>query len=124
MAKIEKKSIAELVAARTKKPTPEEIDNITQKIHVAASATVVEPVIEPIVVVAPPVVAVVESSPTLLAVEEEIEVMLEQMVNTKRISVNATIPLYIKAKTKATMQGKTLMAYIIGLMEKDVKDMK
>ncbi len=117
MAKVEKKSIAELVAARTKRPTPEEIDNITQQIHTATTV--------PVVAVAPevtptPIVEIPLPSPPF--VEEE--VTLEQMVNTKRISVNASIDLYIKAKTRATRQGKTLMSYIITLMENDVKNMK
>jgi hypothetical protein len=39
----------------------------------------------------------------------------------KRISVNAPLSLYLKAKTKSTIQDQTLMAYIIRLIEKDVK---
>ena len=119
MAKVEKKSIAELVAARTKRPTPEEIDTITQQIHTATAVPI------PVVVVAPevtptPIVEIPLPSPPFI----EEEVTLEQMVNTKRISVNASIDLYIKAKTRATRQGKTLMSYIITLMENDVKNMK
>ncbi|MCA0235843.1 MAG: hypothetical protein LCH81_05635 [Bacteroidetes bacterium] len=40
----------------------------------------------------------------------------------KRISVNAPIQLYIKAKTKSTIQDQTLMAYILRLIEEDVKN--
>lgn len=40
----------------------------------------------------------------------------------KRISVNAPVSLYIKAKTKATLQDQTLMAYIMQLIEQDVKN--
>ncbi len=40
----------------------------------------------------------------------------------KRISVNAPVSLYLKAKTKSTMQDQTLMAYIIRLIEEDVKN--
>ena len=40
----------------------------------------------------------------------------------KRISVNAPVSLYLKAKTKSTMQDQTLMAYIIHLIEEDVKN--
>jgi hypothetical protein len=116
MAKIEKKSIAELVASRTKRPTPEEIDSITHQIHSPAVAAVIPP--------APtPVPFVEELNPTLSEVVEEKIIALDDMTQTKRISVNASIPLYIKAKTRATIQGKTLMAYIINLMEKDLKDM-
>ncbi len=115
MAKIEKKSIAELVASRTKRPTPEEIDNITQQIHTSVPVNI-----------APPV-AIIEPLPYPSPIEAVVEVKkiiaLEDMTDTKRISVNASIPLYIKAKTRATMQGKTLMSYIITLMENDLKDM-
>jgi FtsZ-interacting cell division protein ZipA len=116
MAKIEKKSIADLVSSRPKRPSPEEIDNITQQIHAPVAPQVTVPKEEPKPVVAEPIV--------VMEIEEEEKVIaLDQMTQTKRISVNASIPLYIKAKTKATMQGKTLMAYIIHLMEKDVKGM-
>ncbi len=112
MAKIEKKSIADLVSSRTKRPTPEEIDSITQQIH------------SPTVTVAVPIIIEKEApSPTLLEVVEEKVIALDDMTETKRISVNASISLYIKAKTRATIQGKTLMAYIIGLMENDLKNM-
>lgn len=40
---------------------------------------------------------------------------------TKRISVNAPVSLYLKARNKATLQDQTLMAYIICLLEEDVK---
>jgi hypothetical protein len=116
MAKIEKKSIAELVASRTKRPSPEEIDNITQQIHSHTPVAV-----PPVAAVAPIVQAPYPTLPEV--VEKEKIIALEDMTETKRISVNASIPLYIKAKTRATMQGKTLMAYIITLMEKDLKDM-
>lgn len=39
---------------------------------------------------------------------------------TKRIGINAPIPLYLKAKTKSTLQDQTLMAYVMGLIEADV----
>lgn len=40
----------------------------------------------------------------------------------KRISVNAPVSLYLKAKTRATLQDQTLMAYIMQLIEEDVKN--
>ena len=43
------------------------------------------------------------------------------MEKVKRISVNAPVSLYLKAKTKATLQDQTLMAYIIGLIETDAQ---
>jgi hypothetical protein len=39
---------------------------------------------------------------------------------TKRIGINAPISLYLKAKTKSTLQDQTLMAYVMGLIEADV----
>lgn len=47
---------------------------------------------------------------------------LPVMEKVKRISVNAPIQLYIKAKTKSTIQDQTLMAYILRLIEEDVKN--
>ena len=38
-----------------------------------------------------------------------------------KISVNAPMDLYIKAKTKATILDESLMGYIIRLIEDDVK---
>jgi hypothetical protein len=46
---------------------------------------------------------------------------LPSVEKVKRISVNAPVQLYIKAKTKSTMQDQTLMAYVISLIEEDVK---
>ncbi len=40
---------------------------------------------------------------------------------TKRISVDAPLSLYLKARIKATLQEQTLMAYIMKLIEADVK---
>lgn len=40
-----------------------------------------------------------------------------------RISVNAPTWLYLKCKTKATMQGVPLMTYIMELMERDTQNM-
>ncbi|MBK8193707.1 MAG: hypothetical protein IPK76_11050 [Lewinellaceae bacterium] len=40
---------------------------------------------------------------------------------TKRIGIIAPVSLYLKAKTKSTMQDETLMAYILRLIEEDVK---
>jgi hypothetical protein len=112
MAKIEKKSIAELVASRSRRPSPEEIDVITQQIH---TPPVVATPIEPVAPIATPI--------TKEELRKEQIIPLEDILQTKRISVNATIPLYLKAKTRATLQGKTLMAYIITLMENDVRNM-
>ena len=39
---------------------------------------------------------------------------------TKRIGLITPVSLYLKAKTKSTLQDQTLMAYIIGLIEADV----
>jgi FtsZ-interacting cell division protein ZipA len=108
MAKIEKKSIAELVIARNKRPSLEEIDTITQQIH-----TLETPVSTPVQKTTPKVQEKIVETPKVA----------EETIQTKRISVNATIPLYLKAKTRATLQGKTLMAYIIELMEDDTKNM-
>lgn len=90
MAKQAKKSIADLVGSKNKKrPSLDEIENITKKIHQAV--------------------------PTVSEKKKD-----KPKEKIKRISVNAPVSLYIKAKTKATMEDKTLMGYIIGLMEKDL----
>ena len=141
MAKIEKKSISELVAMRTKKPTLDQIEQITQDIHTAKVAAESSPTQQ--TVVAPvekvqyterveedvkkgkntPMDAPVKKSKaqekaakTVVAVEEE---DIDDRI--KRISVHAPIGLYIKARTKATLKNMTLMAYILKLMENDLK---
>ena len=81
---MEKKSIADLLAAK-KKPTAEQVEMITQVVHKAPVATP----------------------------EDTKKVM--------RISVNASVDLYLKSKSKATRQGMTLMAYILKLMEEDAE---
>ncbi len=148
MAKIEKKSISELVAMRTKKPTLDQIEQITQDIHTAKVAaewrtpqeTVVAPVEKTQHIEGPnpeasggeqevkkgkntPMDAPVKkaktpekASKTTVAVEEE---DIDDRI--KRISVHAPIGLYIKARTKATLKNMTMMAYILRLMENDLK---
>lgn len=67
--------------------------------------------------------------PTAEQVEKITEVVHKEPINapaadTKkimRISVNASVDLYLKSKTKATRQGLTLMAYILKLMEEDAE---
>lgn len=51
------------------------------------------------------------------------KVVIQSVKPITRISVNASTALYIKAKTKATHQGKSLMQYIMDLMERDTADM-
>jgi hypothetical protein len=96
MAKPRKKSITDLIATKSqhRKPSVAEIDAITSKIHKPESQPVGKGQLQP------------------LPVTEKV----------KRISVNAPIQLYIQAKTKSTMQDQTLMAYIIRLIEADVKN--
>ncbi len=146
MAKVEKKSIAELVALRTKKPSLDQIDQITQNIHTTKVETVqsksveaTEPVVAkavetPVAVAdikqtdsiteknspkpkAEKTVKVTEktSKKNLTAEEEDFDDRI------KRISVHAPIGLYIQARTKATLKNMTMMAYILKLMEEDLK---
>jgi hypothetical protein len=154
MAKIEKKSISELVAMRTKKPTLDQIEQITQDIHtakIAADLNIPEQAVAPTEKVqhtvrkdsfeeganpktsegeqnvkkdknltsgAPAKKAkTIEKTPkTTIATEEE---DIDDRI--KRISVHAPIGLYIKARTKATLKNMTMMAYILKLMENDLK---
>lgn len=90
-----RKSIADLIAKKplSRKPSSVEIDQITKKIHEPAQIKET-------------------AKPLPLPVAEKV----------KRISVNAPVSLYLKAKTKSTMQDQTLMAYIIRLIEEDVKN--
>lgn len=96
MPNARKKSIADLIGTKShsKKPSVAEIDKITSKIH--------EPQNQ----------AKQKAEPLPLPVTEKV----------KRISVNAPVSLYLKAKTKATLQDQTLMAYIMRLIEEDVKN--
>ena len=95
MSNPKRKSIADLIAKKplSRKPSSAEIDQITKKIH-------------------EPLPAKSKVQPLPLPVAEKV----------KRISVNAPVSLYLKAKTKSTMQDQTLMAYIIHLIEEDVKN--
>lgn len=90
-----RKSIADLIAKQplSRKPSSAEIDKITKKIH-EQEKTVIE-----------------KKEPLPLPVTEK----------TKRIGIVSPVSLYLKAKTKSTMQDETLMAYILRLIEEDVK---
>jgi hypothetical protein len=112
MAKMEKKSVAQLMAVKPKKPSIEEIEQITQNIHTQKQAAIVDRV------VAPPKAEVKK----MVVQEETTEEKDDFGDRIKRISIHASIPLYLKAKTKSTIQGVSMMAYILNLMEKDLKD--
>lgn len=90
-----RKSIADLIAKKPlpRKPSSAEIDQITKKIHQSEKS-----------------------------VEENIKPLpLPVTEKTKRIGIVAPVSLYLKAKTKSTMQDETLMAYILRIIEEDVK---
>jgi len=96
MANQKRKSIADLIAKKPLpyKPSSAEIDKITKKIHQPGKS-----------------------------VKENIKPLpLPVTEKTKRIGIVAPVSLYLKAKTKSTMQDQTLMAYIIRLIEEDVKN--
>ncbi len=118
MAKVEKKSITDLLGSKEKRrPSAAEIEAITQQIHQpSAVATPAPPQIAPIAQAAP---IVVEEIPAPVAAKADPPT--DEFI--KRISVNAPVRLYLKAKSKATLQGMTLMAYILKLMDEDTKEM-
>ncbi|MEQ1745685.1 MAG: hypothetical protein ABMA02_09675 [Saprospiraceae bacterium] len=98
MSNPKRKSIADLIAKKTlpNKPSSAEIDQITKKIHLPEKSQSEK------------------EQPLSLPVTEKI----------KRIGIVVPVSLYLKAKTKSTMQDQTLMAYIIHLIEEDVKNSK
>jgi hypothetical protein len=115
MAKMEKKSVSELLAVKPKKPTIEEIEQITQNIHTQKQTAMNEGG-SVAVKIAPKMEAKTMVSQSVPA--EEVDAFGDRI---KRISVHASIPLYLKAKTKSTIQGVSMMAYILNLMENDLK---
>ncbi len=109
---MEKKSVAQLLAVKPKKPSIEEIDQITQNIHTQKQAAIADRE---------------EAAPKIENKKKDVqEVPMEEKDDfgdrIKRISIHASIPLYLKAKTKSTIQGVSMMAYILNLMEKDLKN--
>jgi hypothetical protein len=116
MAKMEKKSVSELLAVKPKKPSIEEIEQITQNIHTQKLAANNEGGSGAVASAAPKV----EAKP-IVAQQAPTPEMDELGDRIKRISVHASIPLYLKAKTKSTIQGVSMMAYILNLMENDLK---
>lgn len=95
MSNARKKSIADLIGSKklSKKPSSLEIDKITSKIH--------EPEKQPIEKI------------TQLPVTEK----------TKRIGLIVPVSLYLKAKTKSTLQDQSLLGYIGSLIAEDVKNL-
>ena len=96
MSNARKKSIADLIGSKglSKKPSAAEIDKITSKIHESEKQPV--------------------EKITSLPVSEK----------TKRIGLIVPVSLYLKAKTKSTLQDQSLMAYIVNLIEEDLKNME
>ena len=116
MAKMEKKSVSQLLAVKPRKPSIEEIEQITQNIHTQKLAAITEEA----VAVAKSAVPKIEAKKAVVqqAATPETDEFGDRI---KRISVHASIPLYLKAKTKSTIQGVSMMAYILNLMENDLK---
>ena len=116
MAKLEKKSVSELLSMKPKKPSLEQIEQITQDIHAQKQVLAQQEVLDRVVVepkiIAKPVVA-------RQTVEQDMDDLSDRF---KRISVHAPLPIYIKAKTKSTIQGVSMMAYILRLMENDLAE--
>ena len=114
MAKMEKKSVSELLSMKPKKPSLEQIEQITQDIH-AQKQVLAQQEATDRVVVEPKIAA----KPTVVrqTVEQDMDDLSDRF---KRISVHAPLPIYIKAKTKSTIQGVSMMAYILRLMENDL----
>jgi hypothetical protein len=148
MAKIEKKSISELVAMRTKKPTLDQIEQITQDIHTAKVAAESSAPQEAVVASVEKVQYTEGGNSEASGGEQEVKKGKNTSMDApakkaktpekgakaavaveeddiddriKRISVHAPIGLYIKARTKATLKNMTMMAYILKLMENDLK---
>ena len=131
MAKMERKSVSELLAVKPKKPSIEEIEQITQNIHTQKQAAITEGVLAATTTAAPK--ATVETATktmakttaptppkTSLVQELDPQDMDDLGDRIKRISVHTPLALYIKAKTKTTIKGVSMMAYILELMEKDL----
>ena len=95
MPNARKKSIADLIGSKSlsKKPSAAEIDKITSKIH----------------------------EPEKQAVEKITPLPVAE--KTKRIGLVVPVSLYLKAKTKSTLQDQSLLAYIGSLIEEDVKNL-
>ena len=120
MAKQQKKSIADLIGKRkTSKPSVAEIEDITQKIHTPSEQSAPS---DPPVTVDPPKQSPPKRRTTRTKITTKKAVTTDPTPEKiKRISVNAPVSLYLKAKTKATLADQTLMGYILELMEKDLK---
>jgi hypothetical protein len=137
MAKVEKKSITDLLGSKDKRrPSSAEIEAITQQIHQPVSKSVDEEDFEPVgavdnvgAVSRVGALSHVGSVDTYGAVGSVGRVGVvsgsssSSEVTVKRISVIAPVHLYIKAKSKATLQGKTLMAYVLDVLEADTRNM-
>lgn len=106
-----------MLAVKPKKTSIEEIEQITQNIHTQKQAANTEGVQLAPKAVEPKTAA--KQSVVAQTATDETDELGDRI---KRISVHAPLALYIKAKTKTTIKGVSMMAYILELMEKDLNN--
>lgn len=102
MAKRPKTSISDLVKKKSAKPSLDEINAIADKIHSPAPKTKVAP----------------KSKPKRKPVADPLS------GRSKRISLNAPLELYLDIQRESTLQGKSMMQYILEVVRKDIQHKK
>ena len=106
MAKVQKKSIADLVSKRkSSKPSPEEIDRITGDIHETTSAEKPK--------ASPKEKPTIKRSKRITA--KSAPAPVESGV-TKRISVDTPLELFLELQRAATLSGKSKKDFILDLL--------
>ncbi len=110
MTKRARTSISELVAKKSKKPDLDKINEIADKIHSEKQETKEK--------VKPKAAAVTTkkvSSNSRKRKTPQIE------GRSKRISLNAPLGLYLDIQREATLQGVSMMQYILDLVAEDIE---
>ena len=111
MNKRARTSISELVAKKSNKPDLDEVNEIAEKIH---SAKEPESKAKPKTKTAPKKVNLSPRKRKTPQIEGR----------TKRISLNAPLGLYLDIQREATLQGVSMMQYILDIVAEDIQQNK
>ena len=110
MTKRARTSISELVAKKSNKPDLDKINEIAEKIHSEKKETKPKEKLKPKVAVAKKA-----STSSRKRKTPQIE------GRSKRISLNAPLGLYLDIQRESTLQGVSMMQYILDVVAEDIE---
>lgn len=111
MAKVVKTSISDLVGKKSTKPDLDKVNEIAEKIHSASKTSSVKKV-------------TARASEKMPSPARKKRKTPDIEGRSKRISLNAPLSLYLDIQREATLQGVSMMQYILDVVAEDIRQNK